>query len=276
MFEILPEIVLSKIVEKLDSKSSLKFVEAANCNEQLSMKLNALKFNVCPFCMLKNISNPRKLLYMPLDESYPFDAFDALALFLYKKQRFYNIKDDGYWYRYETKSFTIDGRYIDEDLNCYTFDQVVEQGSLIKFWREIILEVECFTEQDFQEHLRMHFLCNKSVNKIERWTLDEMNQTIEKLSQIQNPFICPEYNDTMYLKFGSIDDELNLLVASKYLFSNNIIGNNFQQFSINLAKYLVIETLDLLTRVRILGEPTNSLAHFSKQFYILNILIDLM
>ena len=270
MFEFLPIIAIEKIVKNLDEKSKKNLNEAAIGNKVLSSKLQELKYNVCPFCLLKKLSNPHSLL-KTIDAEAIFDHHDAFSCFLIKDQNLFDIKSFDGFFKLIKVNDKISGTYLDDNDNEYNFDQVLNEKSLIKAWHSIIRQQEHFDDQQFNEHLLLHFICNKAITKNSPWTITKMNNTISELANRSQYCIDPKiYTNHNFLKFGSLESQLNFLVSVKYLWKDDIIAHDIESFTLSLAKNLINKTLKSLTDICFLSPPTN-LFYFAKHFSMLKL-----
>ena len=276
MFSTLPEPVLSKIIELMDSDSCQKFSTAASVDEKLWIKLQIFKHNVCPFCLMRKISNPLSLV-KPIIGDEIFDHQDAFLSFLYKDHTMYLTKNLGHCYKLIQIDDRINGRYIDEEYNEHSFEQVLDEKSLVDAWKQIIISSRTFSDNEFEDHLLTHFIGVKNIQVKSTWSPDEMYRIIEETAQKKDFFIDPGYySNKRYLDVGSIQDELNRIICYKYLVKDDVIGPNLDQFKINLSKHLINETLDLLTNIGLLSKPTVNLNHFLVQINMLKRIFERM
>ena len=262
MIEFLPDIAVENIIKNLDDISKKNFVEASVCNRVLYSKLCKFKYNVCPFCLIKQLSNPNSLL-QTINDDAEFDHYDAYSCFLIKNQKLFDIEKSDNFFKLNKINDQISGTHIDDNDNEYNFDQVLNEKSLIEAWRSIILQQKNFTDDQYEEHLLVHFICNKAIKLDSPWTINHMNQTISNLASRSKYLIDPQiYTHRNFLAFGSIEDQLNFLVSVQYLYNDDIISDNFKDFTLCLAKHLIDKTINLLTDIRFSTKPTNLIKFF--------------
>ena len=274
MFEDLPLSAIEKIVKNLDAKSNANLAEAVSCNEILSSKLQFFKYNVCPFCILRRFSRPHGIIHLTTGDEI-FDPDEAFTTFLFKDQKLFTLQNHENMFKIVKLTDSILGTYHDEDLNSYSFDQVLDEKSLVDAWKSVALSSQSFTESDFENHLLSHFICAKNLKLQNSWSVEEMYRVIKDTAN-QNTFVInPKfYRNEIFFQVGTVQDELNRLVSSKYLWTDYVIAPSLEDYKINLSKHLIHKTLELLTNISLLSEPTKAFIHYYRQFTILKHVFD--
>ena len=269
MFEELTVSALEKIVKNLDSESTANLAEAASCNQVLTSKLDNFKFNVCPFCILKRLSSPHGIITTTTGDEI-FDPDEAFTTFVFKKQKLFHLENHEHLFKIVKLTDNILGTYSDEELNSYSFTQVLKEKSVVNAWKKVILSSKSFNDIDFEEHLLLHFIGAKGLKLQGHWSSKEMWRVIKDTAYQKDFIINPKlYRNEIYFQVGTVQDEFNRIVSSRYLWTDNIIATCLTDFKINLSKHLINKTLDLFNKIHLSSEPTDSFVHFYKQFTIL-------
>ena len=274
MFEFLPVAVIEKIAQKLDFESNTNLTEALRFNKVGTEKLHTLKYNVCPFCILRNFSNPCILVRTSTGEEI-FDHFDAFMSFLHKDHKLFTINCENNLFKFVDQSNQFLGKYIDDELNSHTFEEVLEEKSLVNAWKLIVLSSKTFTEQEFDSHLMTHFIGAKGLKLHGPWSPNEMYRIISEIAQTKKFTFNPSvYTNTNYIQVGSIQQQLSRIVACQYLSSDDVIAGSLNQFKLNLSRNLIYKSIKLLHDIELLSKPTESLIHFYRQLKMLRLIFD--
>ena len=269
MIEILPLEIIEKIVEKLDSQSNMNLAEAAKSNKDLSTKLNNFKFNVCPFCVFRRLSNQLSLVHTTTGET-AFDHDEAFHSFLNKNLKLFKLENKSNIKYFTQISDKIAGTYVDDDLIEYTFEQVLNENSLVNAWKSVVKSSPNFTDEEFDNHLLLHFIAFKNSELKGPLSIEKMHHLIKDTAQQHKFIIDPKYyRNDRFLLVGSVQNEFNRIISSKFIYSDNVIATDLDQYAISLSKYLINETLKLIAHITLISEPTDSLIYMCTQFVML-------